>query len=417
VRVAYYFLNGSFLFDEPDGRIYIQNRKEKTMTNNTVLYTDEAFFNFALSRYYRSEPDHFTFSKPLTDMNVEVVGALKQAPALDLSYTGDNENFLVTFPEIRITAYDFTNGRRGQALTEVSLHQLRFSGKLELNGGKFHLTSLEALPVEGELEQLVVSAVNWIIIPMYGNRLMLLPLPDVKQLIGIPVDLISLSVSHRVVQVQARLGISGDSIAPAMPLPGIQKPFVLAAISEGGLNDLIQSRPEFPLTKTLSDSGGNWFGAWRVRATVTILNPAISIVNGNASGTADVHVDASVVIKALGRWEDVPISVSFRSPKIGLHLYPDASGKKAMLSFGLTEPVSLTFLLPDELQTLPAPILSALSPLSGYITEEINHALEAATTLLFTLPGTIPGLEIAAHFKFASLGFANNAVAASVVAE
>ena len=179
------------------------------MTNNTVLYTDEAFFNFALSRYYRSEPDHFTFSKPLTDMNMEVVGSLKQTPVLDLSYTGDNENFLVTFPEIRITAYDFTNGRRGQALTEISLHQLRFSGKLELNGGKFHLTSLEALPVEGELEQLVASAVNWIIIPLYGNELMLLPLPDVKQLIGIPVDLISFSVSHRVVQVQAQLGISG----------------------------------------------------------------------------------------------------------------------------------------------------------------------------------------------------------------
>jgi hypothetical protein len=104
-----------------------QYRKDQTMTNNTVLYTDEAFFNFALSRYYRSEPDHFTFSKLLTDLNMEVVGSLKQAPVLDLSYTGDNENFLVTFPEIRIMAYDFTNGRRGQALTEVSLHQLRFS--------------------------------------------------------------------------------------------------------------------------------------------------------------------------------------------------------------------------------------------------------------------------------------------------
>ena len=387
------------------------------MTNNTVLYTDEAFFNFALSRYYRSEPDHFTFSKPLTDMNMEVVGSLKQTPVLDLSYTGDNENFLVTFPEIRITAYDFTNGRRGQALTEVSLHQLRFLGKLELNGGKFHLTSLEALPVEGELEQLVASAVNWIIIPLYGNELMLLPLPDVKQLIDIPVDLISFSVSHRVVQVQAQLGISGESIAPDIPLPGLQKPFVLAAISEGGLNDLIQFRHEFPLTKTISDSGGNWFGAWKVRAIVTVSNPAISIVSGTASGTADVHVDASVVLKALGRWEDVPISVSFHSPKIGLHLYPDTSGKKAMLGFGLTEPLSLTFLLPDELQSLPAPILHALSPLSGYVTEEINHALEAATTSLFTLPDTIPGLEIAAHLKFDSLGFANNAVAASVIAE
>lgn len=82
------------------------------MTNNTVLYTDEAFFNFALSRYYSSEPDHFTFSKPLTDMNMEGMGSLKQALILDLSYTGDNDNFLVTFPEIRITAYDFTNGRR-----------------------------------------------------------------------------------------------------------------------------------------------------------------------------------------------------------------------------------------------------------------------------------------------------------------
>lgn len=102
------------------------------MTNNTVLYTDEAFFNFALSRYYSSEPDHFTFSKPLTDMNMEVVGSLKQAPILDLSYTGDNDNFLVTFPEIRITAYDFTNGRRGQALTEVSLHQReRYLAELE----------------------------------------------------------------------------------------------------------------------------------------------------------------------------------------------------------------------------------------------------------------------------------------------
>jgi hypothetical protein len=392
-------------------------RKEKTMTNNTVLYTDEAFFNFALSRYSSSEPDHFTFSKPLTDMNMEVVGSLKQAPILDLSYTGDNENFLVTFPEIRITAYDFTNGRRGQALTEVSLHQLRFSGKLELNGGRFHLTSLEALPVEGELEQLVVSAVNWIIIPLYGNGLRLLPLPDLKQLIDIPIDLISFSVSHRVVQVQAQLGISGESIAPDIPLPDIQKPFVLAAISEGGLNDMIQSRPEFPLTKTISDSGGNWFGAWRVRASVTVSNPAINIVNGTASGTANVHVDASVVIKALGRWEDVPISVSFHSPKIGLHLYPDANGKKAMLGFGLTEPLSLTFLLPDELQSLPAPILSALSPLSGYITEEINQSLKSATTSLFTLPDTIPGLNIAANLKFDSLAFANNAVAASVVAE
>ena len=387
------------------------------MTNNTVLYTVEAFFNFALSRYYRSEPDRFTFSKPLTDMNMEVVGSLKQAPILDLSYTGDNENFLVTFPEIRITAYDFTNGRRGQALTEVSLHQLRFSGKLELNGGTFHLTSLEALPVEGVLEQLVVSAVNWIIIPLYGNELMLLPLPDVKQLIDLPIDLISFSVSHRIVQVQAQLGISSESIAPDIPLPGIQKPFVLAAMSEGGLNDLLQSRPEFPLTKTISDSGGNWFGAWKVRATVTVSNPALSIVNGKASGTADVHVDASVVIKALGRWEDAPISVSFRSPKMGLHLYPDASGKKAMLGFGLTEPLSLTFLLPDELQSLPAPILSALSQLSGYVTEEINQSLKAATTSLFTLPDTIPGLNIAAHLKFDSLGFANNAVAASVVAE
>ena len=387
------------------------------MTNNTVLYTDEAFFNFALSRYYRSEPDHFTFSKPLTDLNMEVVGSLKQAPVLDLSYTGDNENFLVTFPEIRITAYDFTNGRRGQALTEVSLHQLRFSGKLELNGGKFNLTSLEALPVEGELEQFVVSAVNRILIPKYGNGLMLLPLPDLKQLIDLPVDLISLTVSHRVVQVQAQLGISGDSIAPDISLPGLQKPFVLAAISEGGLNDVIKSRPEFPLTKTLSDSGGNWFGAWRVRASVTVSNPAISIVNGKASGTADVHVEASVVIKALGRWEDVPLSVSFQSPKIGLHLHSDASGKKAMLGFGLIEPLSLTFLLPDVLPTLPAPILSALSPLSGSITEEINHALEAATTSLFTLPDTIPGLDIAANLKFDSLGFANNAVAASVIAE
>jgi hypothetical protein len=403
--------------DEPDKRIYIQNRKEGTMTNNTVLYADEAFFNFALSRYYRSEPDHFTFSKPLTDMNMEVVGSLKQAPVLDLSYTGDNENFLVTFPEIRITAYDFTNGRRGQALTEVSLHQLRFSGKLELNGGKFTLTSLEALPVEAELEQFVVSALNRIIIPKYGNGLMLLPLPDLKQLIDLAVDLISLTVSHRVVQVQAQLGISGDSIAPDISLPGIQKPFVLAAISEGGLNDLIKSRPEFPLTKTISDTAGNWFGAWRVRASVTVSNPAISIVNGKASGTADVHVDASVVIKALGRWEDAPVSVSFHSPKIGLHLYPDASGKKAMLSFGLTESLFLDFLLPDELQSLPAPILSALSPLSGSITEEINHALEAATTSLFTLPATIPGLEIAANLKFDSLGFANNAVAAAVVAE
>ncbi len=386
------------------------------MTNNTVLYTDEAFFNYALSRYFSSEPDHFTFSKPLTDLHMEVVGSLKQAPVLDLSYTGDNENFLVTFPEICITAYDFTNGRRGQALTEVSLHQLRFSGKLELNGGTFHLTSLEALPVEGLLEQLVVSAVNRIIIPLFGNRLMLHPLPDVKQLIDLPVDLISFSVSHRVVQVQARLGISSESIVPDIPLPGIQQPFVQAAISGGGLNDVIQSRPEFPLTKTLSDSGGNWFGAWRVRATVTVSNPAISIVDGAASGTADVHVAAWVVIKALGRWEDVPVSVSFRSPKIGLHLYPDASGKKAMLGFGLTEPLSLTFLLPDELQTLPAPILSALSPLSGSITEEINQSLEAATTSLFTLPDTIPGLEIAAHLKFDSLGFANNAVVASVVA-
>ncbi len=386
------------------------------MTNNTVLYTDEAFFNFALSRYFSSEPDHFTFSKPLPDLHMEVVGSLTQAPVLDLSYTGDNENFIVTFPEIRITAYDFTNGRRGQALAEVSLHQLRFSGKLELNGGKFTLTSLEALPVEGELEQFVTSAVNRIIIPMYGNGLMLLPLPDVKQLIDLPVDLISLTVSHRVVQVQARLGISSDSIAPAMPLPGTQKSFVLAAISEGGLNDLIKSRPEFPLTKTLSDSGGNWFGAWRVRATMTVSNPAISIVNGKASGTADVHVAAWVVIKALGRWEDAPVSVSFHSPKIGLHLYPDASGKKAMLGFGLTEPLSLDVLLPDELKTLPAPILSALSPLSGSITEEINQSLKAATTSLFTLPDTIPGLEIAAHLKFDSLGFANNAVVASVAA-
>lgn len=387
------------------------------MTNNTVLYADEAFFNFALSRYFTSEPDHFTFSKPLTDMNMEVVGSLKQAPIMDLSYTGDNENFLVTFPEIRITAYDFTNGRRGQALTEVSLHQLRFSGKLELTGGKFTLTSLEALPVEGELEQFLVSAVNRIIIPKFGNGLMLLPLPDLKQLIDLPVDLISLTVSHRVVQVHAQLGISGESIAPETPLPGLQEPFVLAAISEGGLNDLIKSRPEFPLTKTISDSGGNWFGAWRVRATVTVSNPAISIVNGKASGTADVHVEASVVIKALGRWEDVPVSVSFHSPKIGLHLHPDTSGKKAMLGFGLTEPLSLDFLLPNELQILPAPILRAFSPLSGSITEEINHALEAATTSLFTLPDTIPGLEIAANLKFASLGFANNAVAATVVAE
>ena len=387
------------------------------MTNNTVLYADEAFFNFALSRYFSSEPDHFTFSKPLTDMNMEVVGSLKQAPIMDLSYTGDNENFLVTFPEIRITAYDFTNGRRGQALTEVSLHQLRFSGKLELTGGKFTLTSLEALPVEGELEQFVVSAVNRIIIPKFGNGLMLLPLPDLKQLIDLPVDLISLTVSHRVVQVHAQLGISGESIAPETPLPGLQEPFVLAAISEGGLNDLIKSRPEFPLTKTISDSGGNWFGAWRVRATVTVSNPAISIVNGKASGTADVHVEASVVIKALGRWEDVPVSVSFQSPKIGLHLHPDTSGKKAMLGFGLTEPLSLDFLLPNELQILPVPILRAFSPLSGSITEEINHALEAATTSLFTLPDTIPGLDLAANLKFASLGFANNAVAATVVAE
>jgi hypothetical protein len=394
-----------------------QYRKDQTMTNNTVLYTDEAFFNFALSRYYSSEPEHFTFSKPLTDMNMEVVGSLKQAPIMDLSYTGDNDNFLVTFPEIRITAYDFTNGRRGQALTEVSLHQLRFSGKLELNGGKFTLTSLEALPVEGELEQFVVSAVNRIIIPKYGNGLMLLPLPDLKQLIDLPVDLISLTVSHRVVQVQAQLGISGESIAPDIPLPGLQEPFVLAAISEGGLNDLIKSRPEFPLTKTISDSAGNWFGAWRVRATVTVSNPAISIVNGKASGTADVHVEASVVIKALGRWEDVPVTVSFHSPKIGLHLHPDASGKKAMLGFGLTEPLSLDFLLTDVLKTHAAPILSAFSPLSGYITEEINYALEAATASLFTIPDTIPGLEIAANLKFDSLGFANNAVAASVVAE
>jgi hypothetical protein len=387
------------------------------MTNNTVLYTDEAFFNLALSRYFRSEPDDFTFSKPLTDLHMEVVGSLKQAPVLDLSYTGDNENFLVTFPDIRITAYDFTNEIRGQTLTEVSLHQLRFSGKLELNGGTFHLTSLEALPVEGLLEQLVVSALNRIIIPLFGNRLMLLPLPDVKQLIDLPVDLISFSVSQRVVQVQAQLGISGESIAPDLPLPYIQQPFVQAAISDGGLNDVIQSRPEFPLTKTISDSGGNWFGAWRVRATVTVSNPAISIVDGAASGTADVHVVAWVVIKALGRWEDAPVSVSFRSPKIGLHLYPDASGKKAMLGFGLTEPLSLTFLLPDALQSFPAPILSALSPLSGYITEEINQALKSATTSLFTLPDTIPGLNIAANLKFASLGFANNAVAASVVAE
>jgi hypothetical protein len=393
-----------------------QYRKEGIMTNNTVLYSDEAFFNFALSRYFSSEPDHFTFSKPLTDLNMEVVGSLKQAPVLDLSYTGDNENFLVTFPEIRLTAYDFTNGRRGQALTEVSLHQLRFSGKLELNGGKFHLTSLEALPVEGVLEQLVVSAVNRIIIPLYGNELMLLPLPDVKQLIGIPVDLISFSVNQGVVQVQAQLGISGESIAPDIPLPALQKPFVLAAISAGGLNDLIQSRPEFPLTKTLSESGGNWFGAWRARASVTVSNPAINIVSGQASGTADVHVDASVVIKALGRWEDVPVSVSFHSPKIGLHLHPDASGKKAMLGFGLTEPISIDFVMPDAFKTLPTPILNAFSPLSGYVTEEINHALEAATTSLFTLPDTIPGLEIAAHLKFDSLGFANNAVAASVVA-
>ena len=386
------------------------------MTNNTVLYTDEAFFNLALSRYFRSEPDDFTFSKPLTDLHMEVVGSLTQAPVLDLSYTGDNENFLVTFPDIRITAYDFTNEIRGQTLTEVSLHQLRFSGKLELNGGTFHLTSLEALPVEGLLEQLAVSALNRIIIPLFGNRLMLLPLPDVKQLIDLPVDLISFSVSQRVVQVQAQLGISGESIAPDLPLPYIQQPFVQAAISDGGLNDMIQSRPEFPLTKTISDSGGNWFGAWRVRATVTVSNPAISIVDGAASGTADVHVDAWVVIKALGRWEDAPVSVSFHSPKIGLHLYPDASGKKAMLGFGLTEPLSLTFLLPDELQTLPAPILSALSPLSGSITEEINQSLKTATTSLFTLPNTIPGLNIAADLKFNSLGFANNAVVASVVA-
>jgi len=239
-------------------------------------------------------------------MNMEVVGSLKQAPILDLSYTGDNDNFLVTFPEIRITAYDFTNGRRGQALTEVSLHQLRFSGKLELNAGKFTLTSLEALPVEGELEQFVVSAVNRIIIPKYGNGLMLLPLPDLKQLIDLPVDLISLAVSHRVVQVQAQLGISGDSIAPDIPLPDIQKSFVRAAISEGGLNDLIKSRPEFPLTKTISESAGNWFGAWRVRASVTVSNPAISIVDGKASGTADVHAEASVLTKAFGRWEDFP---------------------------------------------------------------------------------------------------------------
>ena len=180
---------------------------------------------------------------------------------------------------------------------------------------------------------------------------------------------------------------------------------------------MIQSRPEFPLTKTISDSGGNWFGAWRVRASVTVANPAISIVNGTASGTADVHVDASVVIKALGRWEDVPVSVSFHSPKIGLHLHPAASGKKAMLGFGLTEPISIDFLLTDVLKTNAAPILNAFSPLSGYITEEINHALEAATTSLFTLPNTIPGLNIAANLKFDSLGFANNAVAASVVAE
>jgi len=88
-----------------------------------------------------------------------------------------------------------------------------------------------------------------------------------------------------------------------------------------------------------------------------------------------------------------------------------------MLGFGLTEPLSLDFLLPDELQTLAAPILSAFSPLSGYVTEEINHALEAATTSLFTLPDTIPGLDIAANLKFDSLGFVNNSVVASVVVE
>src|SRR5215471_12997375 len=121
-------MEASYWMSQVGGSTY---RKEGTMTNNTALYTDEALFNFALARYYSSEPDHFTFSKPLPDMNMEVVGSLTQAPVLDLSYTGDNENFLVTFPEIRITAYDSTNGRRGQALTEASLHQLRFSGKLE----------------------------------------------------------------------------------------------------------------------------------------------------------------------------------------------------------------------------------------------------------------------------------------------
>jgi hypothetical protein len=376
---------------------------------NAVFYANESFFDLLLQRFYAAQQAAFTGSKVVDLVHLEFVFACTGAPTMDLSPQADSANFAIRFSQVELRSYDYTDGKRG-ALNSTLPVQIRVTGTLGLSGAKLAISGLKATG-ENSLDNVVARIVNETMLPQYQAAVESIPVPDLTNLVRVPVVLTGVDVNNRLLQISAV--VSGGGAYPDFPLSLPNEPRVTVAIGSDGINSLARSGFTPAQVQAGDESTKAGFG-YKGYAWAGADNPAIEISGSRALGTIHVWAGAEGGIEAFGHWIAPSISVSTSAPPLSLRLVTDASGKSAIVKVYLDGSVSCSFDLPDVLKAAADSILGVINPLAELITGAINQGLDKITIPAFSLPSQIPGTSYEAALSFANLGFYGNAVVASV---
>jgi hypothetical protein len=151
------------------------------------------------------------------------------------------------------------------------------------------------------------------------------------------------------------------------------------------------------------------------RGTLYITSPAISVINGSASVTANVSTTLEVGMEVLGYWTWSPMAVPDSVATVDFELETD--GQSATLHLTGVESISVTLgNWPSGFQAVENAIEELLDVVVNAFDDQISGALSQVHVPLFDLPQSIPGTNIPANLSFASngLGFYQESVQALI---
>jgi len=378
-----------------------------------VLHANEALFDVMLARYYAAHQSEFAGSVPAEDLDALYEFAATARPTIDLSPRTDGANVAIVFSSVTIKMYDYAHGQRGQ-LTETDTVGLTMTGTLGLSGQSLALSSLTSTATGSQDARAAARVIDKRLIPQYQAEVQNMPLPDLRRLLGFAVTVTGLTVANHLVQVRAQLGSPNDP-APGWSRAPMTQAGVIAAISDGGINDLLSQVFHGVSREADAPTTDTWFVGFRAGARASAENPRITIRGGTATGSIQVSAGVSAGVETAGHWTDVPISISVSTPPIGLRLVTDNAGKSAVLTFYLNGTVALHSDLPSILGKFADSVLGVIDSVANEITTAINEALDRIRIVVFTLPDTIPGTKLSATLKFDALEVSGNSVIAAVL--